>query len=188
MANPSVSRNPNLRESPPSQFRLVEGAVLCACPECQSLMSVRLWLGVADCWNCGSSVELSEEQEREVERLLAARPPVSAAAPTVAAKPATVAAKPATTLPRVAVASPHTAVPAPARSRRPPGAVSRAALRRRLRRHWLREWLRDMPAWLVSLVLHTALLLLLGILNVYESIEVPFITLSTSVSREKVEG
>jgi hypothetical protein len=45
-----------------------------------------------------------------------------------------------------------------------------------------------MPAWLVSLVLHTVLLLLLGLLNIYEEVEVPFITLSTSVSREKAEG
>ena len=209
MPPPSGSRNPNARDGAPSQFRLVEGAVLCACPDCQSLMSVRIWLGVADCWNCGSSVELSEEQEREVERLLAARPPrPSAPAVPATARMATVPG-PGGSEPRRATAQaipataelaaagapgrsrpsgPHAPVPAPARSRRSLGMVSRAALRRRFHRHWLREWLRDMPAWLVSLVLHTVLLLLLGLLNIYEDVDVPFITLSTSISREKAEG
>ena len=27
-------------------------------------MSIRLWLLVADCWMCGTSIELTEEQER----------------------------------------------------------------------------------------------------------------------------
>jgi hypothetical protein len=207
MTNPPSSRHSHSRAPAASQFRLVEGAVLCACPDCQSLMSVRLWLGVADCWNCGASVELSEEQEREVERLLAARPPrpaatvqaggamagavAATAAVAVAAPPRAVAppavAPPAAT-PRPRPSGPHPPVPAPAQARRSLGAVSRAAARRRLRRHWLREWIRDMPAWLVSLVLHTVLLMLLGILNIYESVDVPYITLSTSVSREKAEG
>lgn len=45
-----------------------------------------------------------------------------------------------------------------------------------------------MPAWLVSLVLHMALLMLLGVLNIYEEPESRYITLSTAVSREKAAG
>jgi hypothetical protein len=48
----------------------LEGDVLmCACPDCYAPMSVRLWLLVADCWNCGTSIELTEQQEREARRL-----------------------------------------------------------------------------------------------------------------------
>ena len=48
----------------------LEGDVLmCACPDCRAPMSVRLWLMAADCWNCGASIELSQEQEREAMRL-----------------------------------------------------------------------------------------------------------------------
>src|SRR5687767_9552639 len=50
----------------------LNGDVLsCACPDCGSPMSIRLWLMVADCWLCGTTIELTEEQEREARRLLA---------------------------------------------------------------------------------------------------------------------
>ena len=48
-------------------------SIFCACPDCRAPMSIRFWLMVADCWRCGASIELSEEQEREVQRLLAER-------------------------------------------------------------------------------------------------------------------
>jgi hypothetical protein len=52
----------------------MEGDVLmCACPDCRAPMSVRLWLMIADCWKCGTSIELTEEQEREAKRLLRER-------------------------------------------------------------------------------------------------------------------
>jgi hypothetical protein len=54
-------------------------------------MSVRLWLMVADCWRCQTSIELTEEQEREALRLLqkrdAARRQARAAAPAAAFRP-----------------------------------------------------------------------------------------------------
>jgi hypothetical protein len=54
--------------------------ILCACPDCGAPMSIRIWLMVADCWQCGTSIELTEEQEREVQRLMErrARTPVPA--------------------------------------------------------------------------------------------------------------
>lgn len=52
----------------------LEGDVLmCACPDCHAPMSIRLWLMIADCWKCGTSIELTEEQEREAKRLLKER-------------------------------------------------------------------------------------------------------------------
>ena len=35
-------------------------------------MSIRLWLMMADCWMCGASIELTEEQERVARKLLEA--------------------------------------------------------------------------------------------------------------------
>ena len=49
----------------------LDGDVLaCACPECGAPMSIRLWLMVADCFRCGTSIELSSEQEQAALRLL----------------------------------------------------------------------------------------------------------------------
>lgn len=57
----------------PGSIWLEGDVLLCACPDCSAPMSVRLWLMIADCWNCGTSIELSEEQEREAMRLLQQR-------------------------------------------------------------------------------------------------------------------
>lgn len=52
----------------------LEGDVLMiACPDCRAPLAVRVWLMAADCWNCGISIELSEDQEREAQRLMAER-------------------------------------------------------------------------------------------------------------------
>ena len=47
--------------------------IMCACPDCSAPMSIRLWLMLADCWRCATTIELDEEQEREVERLIKRR-------------------------------------------------------------------------------------------------------------------
>jgi len=52
------------------QLWLNGGVLMCACPDCHAPMSIRFWLMIADCWQCGTSIELSEEQEREAQRLL----------------------------------------------------------------------------------------------------------------------
>ena len=51
-----------------------------------------------------------------------------------------------------------------------------------------RDWLRDMPAWLVSLLLHLAFLTLLGLLTLTQQQPARRITLSTAVSRHVREG
>ncbi|MEX2026858.1 MAG: hypothetical protein WEH44_06145, partial [Pirellulaceae bacterium] len=57
---------PNGQAGTKGSFWLEGDVLMCACPDCQAPMSVRLWLMVADCWRCGASIELTEEQEREV--------------------------------------------------------------------------------------------------------------------------
>ncbi|MFM9068040.1 MAG: hypothetical protein ACKOUR_12005, partial [Planctomycetota bacterium] len=69
----------------PQQRVWLDGeTLLCSCPDCRAPIAIRVWLMVAECWQCNTTVELSEEQEREVQRLLD-QPPV---APTHNAAPA----------------------------------------------------------------------------------------------------
>lgn len=97
----------------------LEGEViLVGCPDCRAPMSVRIWLMMAECWNCGTTIELSEEQEREVMRLLEEQrrknvEPPKPVAPAVApvAAPVPPAPQPAPVAPQPAAPSPS---PAPA--------------------------------------------------------------------------
>ena len=67
-ASPSVAAGPSSRGK--GTLWMDGDVLMCACPDCHAPMSVRLWLMIADCWKCGTSIELSEEQEREAKRLL----------------------------------------------------------------------------------------------------------------------
>ena len=157
----------------------LDGDVLsCACPECHGPMSIRLWLLVADCWMCGTSIELTEEQERVALALLEARKKEATkqaptAAPAVARpkapaplpvpiKPTEPASRPLQPQPKPvqAVAAPATR-PAP-QAVQPPGPATKLAVARQS----AHDWLRDLPAWLVSLIFHIVAMLLLGLLTV----------------------
>ncbi len=74
IADPSAPRpsaRPQHRDRSAGEIWLEGSSILCACPDCRAPMTIRIWLMVADCWRCGTSIELSQEQEREVQRLLA---------------------------------------------------------------------------------------------------------------------
>jgi hypothetical protein len=171
----------------------LDGDVLaCACPECGSPMSIRLWLMLADCWRCGASVELTEEQEREAIRLLEERERRNSAAsievdqaaiapPTPPLQP--VQRPPAPPSPALPPAASHrpAAPPAPVRERsvfRDSPAPRRTVAAQRpsrvrqdlqtmakvgLVRVWARELFRSLPAWLTSLIFHMVALILLGL-------------------------
>ncbi|HZL91332.1 MAG TPA: prenyltransferase/squalene oxidase repeat-containing protein [Pirellulaceae bacterium] len=181
------------------KFWLEGDVLMCACPECQAPMSVRLWLLAADCWQCGTSIELTEEQEREAQRLLEQRrqeitaraaappPPPRAAAPQALAPPPPVPRAPA---PRPQPTP--AAVPAGAESAAPPVARRRAAPARR-RVHsssrWLHNLLKDTPAWLISMVVHMIGFTLMALLNVAPNDDDgPFILLSSMIAPEPDRG
>ena len=44
-------------------------SLLCACPDCSAPMSIRMWLRLADCWRCGTSITLSQEQIEAAQQL-----------------------------------------------------------------------------------------------------------------------
>ena len=174
-----------------------EGDVLmCGCPDCGAPMTVRIWLMIADCWLCGTSIELTEEQEDEVRRLVqrreaqrqpatvgagSLRGPVAAAAGTqVAAPRAPVSRRRPRPEPPPPPSEPPSTQCAPARqrqvARRPAGVTA-----------WINTIFKDMPAWLVSLIFHIILLTILGLITDSEE-EGQFITLSTRVSTKVREG
>jgi hypothetical protein len=174
----------------------LEGDVLmCACPDCRAPMSVRLWLMVADCWNCGTSIELTAEQEREARRLWQQResagqpappaplpppPPISSPRPEASASPPGVTPSPSAPPP------PEPATPDPQRRR---VTAAENLTRRRLARRrrpipWLDSLFQNTPAWLVSLVFHLILLTLLALLTIPNEDGGKYITLNATVSRE----
>jgi outer membrane biosynthesis protein TonB len=142
----------------------LNGDVLsCACPECHAPMSIRLWLLVADCWMCGTSIELTEEQERVARKLLAARDVAPQAKTSQPASPV----KPVATPERRPPAPPIPAkAPVATNIPRPPAALAGSVTKAALARDAARDWLRDLPAWLVSLILHIVAILLLGLLTI----------------------
>lgn len=178
-------------------------------------MSIRLWLMMADCWSCGTTIELTEAQEQEARRLLrdqeetrqkegeeaavAIRPRVARTpVPTAPAKPAP-APQPEPKPEPVPAEVPERkeAAPRPAEPESGAKRVSAAQARaqRRIRElaarsgagiYW-RELLRNMPAWLVSLIVHLVGMLLLALW--YDpNPEPPSITLSTAVSDLDLPG
>jgi len=221
----------------PGELWLQGDVLMCACPDCLAPMSIRVWLMVADCWNCGTSIELSEAQEREARRLLATRdaspapvataepaplvppsseprrqppadePPVGSAGvePHRAVEPAPprspAKAPPARTRPAPPAAPAQPAPPEPAANpatAHRPGRRVRASARisqtrlQRAKTATVTAWISDLfgmtPAWLVSLVFHLVLLTLLALLSLGGERDEPYITLSTTVSKETREG
>lgn len=184
----------------------LNGDVLsCACPDCGSPMSIRLWLMAADCWLCGTTIELTEEQEREARRLLADREAVASPPPlrTVASPPVVplpapksqpvgrpverAKAETGASPPRVHGAlRPPPPKPAPKRPARPKEPFIASAVR--AVRVWARNQFRDLPAWLTSLILHMVILILLGLLTIEEVHRERQLVLSTNVGPEDLPG
>jgi hypothetical protein len=179
-------------------FWLDGDVLMCTCPECRAPMSVRVWLMIADCWNCGVSIELSEEQIREVERVLARTPPPPDRKNSEVQRPQAVVAAPP---PRPSPPPPTAPTRPPDRQRfRPPptpAAPARAAAQpvrpvapKHEEDHFdiLRALFRDMPAWLISFIIHMAMLMLLALIQRPSDDNGPTITLSASVNPIHSDG
>ncbi len=196
-ADPSSAGNAGASSTNAPEIRLDGGVLACACPECGAPMSIRLWLMVADCWQCGTSIELTEEQEQQALQLLREhdeerRRETDEAAETI--KPTALrvpTTKPATTSP--SSNSPlHKdgtgCLPAnTTRSKTPP--------RKRPQPHFERprqsafgNLYKEIPAWLISTIFHMVLFMLLALWMVDRSDDSLEIFLSTSVSYQDLEG
>ncbi len=51
-------------------FWLNGDVLMCSCPDCGAPMTVRLWLMLADCWQCEACIELTAAQQHEARRVL----------------------------------------------------------------------------------------------------------------------
>ena len=245
---PTPEPLPNAAKAP-SGFWLNGDVVMCTCPDCRSPMSVRLWLMLAECWNCGTAVELNDELIREVERVL--DKPAAIPATTIAPPPPPVSsvelanisptilppAPPPLKRPRVPregekgrkgegekrregegekvvtppalpvpPPAPTVATPPPAASvapsppPTPAPAVSRTRAeqpRRAAPRHVEPEedsldifkvLFHDMPAWLLSFIMHVVLMMLLALTQYEHKDNGPWVMLTASVSPERKEG
>lgn len=179
-----------------SQVWLDGDVLACACPQCAAPMSIRLWLGLAECRMCGTQVELTEEQERAAQRLWESRavpPPPEASTwkqPAAAPKQAWSQARhPKPPLPNLSAPSKPPAappnVPAPTARRTPPPLTAVPVIEppplptpQKVapatetptvavapgRRRWVsRVALQSFISGLSSMLVHMALILLLGL-------------------------
>jgi hypothetical protein len=148
----------------PDEFWLDGDAIFCACPDCGAPMSVRLWLMLAECWRCGASIELSEEQERLVERLLSDPAPMP---PPPSEQP-----------------GPNLVPDAPGASLLPADGTEISR-----REVWTRRSINRTPAWLVSMIFHLLLFIVLALLTMEPEPKTgPFITLSAVLNRKVAAG
>ena len=128
----------------------------CALSRLPAPMSVRLWLMMAECWRCGTTIELTEEQEHQVELLLAEQS-LPAAAPS---------------LPSPDPAPPPRQQPGPSLV---PEAQEAGWLPAKVR---LRRALSETPAWLVSMLVHLLAFIVLALVTTEQKPPPgPFITL-----------
>ncbi|MBN2294007.1 MAG: hypothetical protein JXM70_16395, partial [Pirellulales bacterium] len=167
------------------EIRLDGGVLACACPECGAPMSIRLWLLVADCWQCGTSIELTEEQEqqalqllreheedrrRQTEEAVETIKPTALRTPTAKITPAT---KPL-----------NSGAPRP---KTPPRQRPQLHLERP-KQSAFANLSKEIPAWLVSMIFHMVLFMLLALWMVDTTGDSLEIFLSTSVSYQDLVG
>ncbi|MBM4000521.1 MAG: terpene cyclase/mutase family protein [Planctomycetes bacterium] len=175
-ANPATILSP--REA--GRFRLDGDAAMCACPACRAPMSVRLWLRLADCWRCGATIELTDEDERAIRDLLAAAGIAESREDAFGEPPAFEWGRRHDPYDRPESNSPETASPKPVA-----GPARRAELGR-THAFW-DELFRETPAWLISLITHLVLLTILALWT-YSDEQPRAIVISATIRADRIEG
>ena len=184
-------------DEPDSDLWLNGNVWSCCCPECSAPITVRRWLRVADCWNCGISIALDEWAEgRSSEAQDGTSQPVTPRSSAAMATPmesstagfdrglAAVTMTPTTaaTATVEAPAPPAPAIPAtPSPSNTSPGGQTKVRPRRR-------RSLRAIPAWLSSLLFHLLMLIILALITWRQTTPPPRITLALEVGPERRVG
>ena len=168
-------------------------------------MTVRLWLMLADCWQCEACIELTEAQQHEAQRVLErhqahapARLPRQRETMAAAAVPARDAVDAGPTIrgcgpppdscpTRASRTLPTNRWHRRAARRRGARAADQASTRPTRCRSGSTHLLKNMPAWLISLLFHILLLTILGLLT-QPAENGPYITLSMRVSHTVRDG
>ena len=201
----SAPKVPDRFESADGSLWLEGEVLMCACPDCGAPMSIRIWLMVADCWKCTTNIELSEEQEREAQKLLKRREEAikkAKAAPTPKEKPKP-APTPTPTPIKKESPKPPPRTPKPRPKKEEPPKKKRVAaskkhigVRAKIRKMavlggtqvFLRDFFKDMPAWLISMLVHLLVITLLAMWPVGKKKEPSYITISTAMAPVPKEG
>ncbi|MFO0260420.1 MAG: prenyltransferase/squalene oxidase repeat-containing protein [Planctomycetota bacterium] len=170
-------------------FTVQGNAVLCPCPDCAAPLTVRVWLGVADCWRCGCALELDRQVWDTLRQRVAAVATPRAAAQHPQRAPLPPPPRPA----QPAAAQPHAASRLPSTDPLPAENGPEAELDRLLADSRLAKLLEGgfsaLPAWFVSFLLHLALLLLLAMIALQQaSPESLRIVLSSFIDKSHREG
>ena len=177
--------------------------VLCACPDCGSAINIRVWLMIADCWNCATSIQLTLEAQAAIDEFVRERD--SAPKESYRDKKPLPGPDHATDSdkwrpPSVGVSKPEPqakkpSLAAPVKTSIPPRqyvfGISHATSDCDVAGDGetrLFDWIHDLPAWLTSLVLHLIALLLLGLFVQHRDHQKPTITLSMAVSKYRTTG
>ena len=188
------------------QIYLNGDVLACACPDCGAPMAIRLWLRAADCWRCGVSIELTEEQEQYARKLLevrqsqmslaVSREDVAPPTPDPEPQPSPAALnQPPVGLPVLPKPKPQPwSNPVARQFAAPPGRVAAALKPGRVRadferrqnegalRFTLRRTFGDLPAWLVSVIFHMLMIILLGLWVVSLEKKPPQLVLAVEMS------
>ena len=155
--------------------------MLCRCPDCGAPMTLRLWLSVADCWHCGISIALTIEQVRALTQ--AARSTTHQEDTRRRAAENKIERDRDTRTDR----APPTRREVKPRTRQ---WTRSAGHRPRMTRRPARatHWLQNLPAWIVSAILHMIVLALLALLVIEATRQDPSLVISTEVSPWRKEG
>lgn len=148
-------------------------------------MTIRLWLQLADCWRCATSISLTESQMQAARKLAQTTP---------------TAAPPHPVRQRVTSRSPigYPELQAPVAPSAPVAPVAPVDPRHQeieqlSRNSWAARMIRDgfklTPAWMVSFLLHLIVILILALIVMGDNSFLPStITLSTFLSSDEAEG
>ncbi len=169
-------------------------SLLCQCPDCRAPMTIRLWLRLADCWRCPTSLTLTEEQAAAAEQLVQQNTAQPASAP----QRTTLPAPPPPPIDRAQLPPPPPPpVSEPFETEDLPMPSSLVARERELERlsrgsslaRMMRNGVSSVPAWLVSFLLHLAVILILALIILVDPSQLSeSITLSTFLGSEDQTG
>ena len=161
---------------------IVGDAILCECPDCTAPMTIRSWLGLADCWRCSASTKLSSEQIEAIESFQQEQLAPQQVSPD--AERAAVTKRPQATSADPIVVPNFDAEPVREDAWTELDRLTRESLAANI----VRRGFSAIPAWLLSFLMHLMLLLLLALFVFSSASNPPTITLSTFVSPDKKEG
>ncbi len=174
-------QRPRTRTSSPTMTPLNHDVMLCHCPECGAPMTLRMWLSVADCWRCGVSIVLTIEQVRAFNQTR----PSSGYLEDILHKPTGTTVRQELDIGTVhAPPVQSTILSTTSRQVRPTRYRSPIKRQRARATHWLQ----NLPAWMVSAIIHMVLLMLFALLMVEAAHQNPFLVLSTEISPWHREG